>query len=139
MLSFVLSAIKEPTKFFCLHFDLENKSLKFRDQPSSDSEQNKNEQMQYELEDNKHEKYSEDGCSRMLLIVKRFVNIMIAIFILAPCSPVNNGKKHIDGTENMGVNEMQDTNGNITDDHFDQHENRYQDVFIYNQTVDLRT
>ena len=125
--------------FFCPYFYLENKSLKFRDQPSSESEQNKVEQMQHELKDDKHEKYSEDSCSRVLLIIKGFVNIMISIFILAPCSPVNYGKKHIDGAENMGVNEMQDTNRNITYDHFDQHENRCHNVFINNQTVDLYT
>ena len=74
----------------------------------------------------------------MILVIKDFVNIMLAIFIYASRAPVNNSEKHINWRENMGIDEMQETYGNITHDHFYQHKRRAQDVLVHHQTIDFR-
>ena len=91
------------------------------------------------LQDDQDKKHSEDSGSWFFLIIKHSVNVAIAIFISSPCTPVNHGKKHIDGCENMRINKMQKANWDIADCYFNQHEDRCQDVLIYTHAVDLLT
>ena len=113
--------------------------MEFRSQPCSKSEQRKKEQMPCALQNYQDKKHSEDCGSWVFLVIKHFVNVAIAIFIFSSCNPVNHGKKHIDGCENMGINKMQKANWDIADCYFNQHEDRWQDVLIHNQAVDLLT
>lgn len=87
--------------------------------------------MQHELKDDQHKKYSKDSRSGVPLVVEAFINVMIPIFIRALCSPINDGEKYIDGTENMGINEMQDAYGHVTDGHFKEHQHGSQNIRIH--------
>lgn len=70
------------------------------------------------------------------MVVKLFVNVTISSFVFPTCGPENDCEQGISRTENMGINKMHKTNGNIANDHFEQHQNASYYVLIYANTID---